>query len=136
MKDYNPRVPFSKNPRPPPRAAPSPFMPVSVALQTASMGVHATRNPKIVGPSFGAQTGPLASHVPVKPLLEPTHVRSQSSRRQPSELHASQLLPPMDVDQTNPLSTPLISPPKITMPTAASKKPSTPTSRMPSLLSL
>ena len=137
LRDYNPRVPFSKNSRPPPRAAPSPFMPVSVALQTASMDVHTTRS----GPSSGSRTGPLPSHVPVKPLdknQQPTHVGSQFSPRPPTERHTSRLLPPTEVDQcpANPLSTPLISPPKIMVPTTTSSKSSTSASHIPSLPSL
>ncbi len=40
LKDYNPRVPFSKNSIPLQRAAPSPFMPLTVGLHTASIALN------------------------------------------------------------------------------------------------
>ena len=106
-------------------------MPVSVALQTASMGVHATRNPQVVGPSSGSRSGPLASHVPIIPLdknQQPPYVPS-------SEPHTSRLVPPTEVDRGsgNPLSTPLISPPKIMVSTTTSRKPAPHIPSLPSL---
>ena len=85
LKDYNPRVPFSKQARLPTRAEPSPFMPVTVELQTASLDLNSRLHSKTVIPPFGAQSSPLPSsskaftNIPLSPVTKTQN--DQSARR-------------------------------------------------------
>ena len=61
LRDYNPRIPFSKQARLPTRAEPSPFMPATVHLQTASLDLNARLHAVTSAGPSGAQTSPLSS---------------------------------------------------------------------------
>lgn len=91
MKDYNPRVPFSKTSRPLQRAAPSPFMPLTVGLHTASIALNTMTyaSAPIAGPPSRAHasSSAVASKNTFRNAAPPPNQISGDEERQFLEFH-------------------------------------------------